>query len=223
MEKYKKNRLIIIGSSVTAIIVILAVSLGFLIHDMIYSAKISIMVAPIVATVRIGDMEFGSSGEYKMVPGEYAVEIKAEGFATQTGSITLKSGETSDLNMYLISNSETTTNWYDEHTEDALIVGEIQNAETLKAINELIKKEPVLTELPLEVEYYSDDMSEYTKYKISYILDDSDRGFYLIMKDYTGAGTDAAINRLTEMGMDMAGIKLIYENLEDEMSNGYAE
>ena len=37
--------------------------------------------------------------------------------------------------------------------DNELVEGEIQNQEALKALDALIKKEPVLSELPLTVEY----------------------------------------------------------------------
>lgn len=106
---------------------------------------------------------------------------------------------------------------------EALILGENKNAETLRKLHELLEKEPVLKELPLTVEYYSDDYSEYTKYILSYGLDDSDRGFYLIMKDYTNVGMIGAISKLTEMGMNTVGVELQYENLSNDSLGGHAE
>ena len=106
---------------------------------------------------------------------------------------------------------------------EALILGENKNAETLRKLHELFEKEPVLKELPLTVEYYSDDYSEYTKYILSYGLDDSDRGFYLIMKDYTNVGMIGAISKLTEMGMNTVGVELQYENLSNDSLGGHAE
>lgn len=104
-----------------------------------------------------------------------------------------------------------------------LVEGEIQNEETLKALNALIEKEPVLAQLPLTVEFYSDNYSQYAKYVLSYALNDSERGFYLIMKDYTGAGMVAGLSKLTEMGMDTIGLELQYENLEGESLSPRAE
>ena len=214
---------VIIGISVSAFVLILAISLGFLIYGAIYSAKVNIMVAPSIATVKIGDNEYPVSGEFAMQPGEYVVEVSAEGFATKTGKLTMKDGETVDLNLYLESNSESTKNWYEENEGDSLVVGEIQNAEEMKKVNALLEKEPVLSELPVTVEYYSDDYSEYTKYTISYALDDSERGFYLIMKDYTGAKVGALIRTLTEMGMDTVGLEVKYEDLSGEGLGARAE
>ncbi|MBQ6410133.1 hypothetical protein IJI18_02670 [Candidatus Saccharibacteria bacterium] len=107
--------------------------------------------------------------------------------------------------------------------DEDVINGEMQNEEMVKKINELIEREPVLAELPLVVEYYSEDYSEYTKYIISYELDDSERGFYLIVKDYTGAGMVPALGKLTEMGMDTIGLELKYEDLTGDALNFRAD
>ena len=181
------------------------------------------MVAPYIATIKVGDLEFGASGEYNMVPGEYEVTISADGFETKTGKISLKEDETSELKLYLLPNTETTMNWYNEHAEDALIVGEIQNNETLKAVDKLLEKEPVLQKLPLLVEFYSNDYSEYTKYIISYEYDDSNRGFFILMKDYTGAGIEAAKTKLVELGMNIDGVEFKYENLVSDSSFGHTD
>ena len=107
--------------------------------------------------------------------------------------------------------------------DEATINGENLNLEMIKKLGELFEKEPVLRELPMTVEYYSDDYSEYTKYVISYELDDSERGFHLIVKDYTGAGIVAALGKLTEMGMNTIGLELKYEDLTGEALNFRAE
>lgn len=221
-DNYKRNRKILIGSGVSVLIIILLISLGFLIYNRIFSATLSVMVAPSIANVKVGENTFGVSGEYKMQPGEYDVEISAEGFKTVTGKISLKADATSDLHLYLTSSSESTANWYNEHEEDALIVGEIENAKTLEKVNELLEKEPALSKLPLTVEYYSEDYSVYNKYILSYAPDGSERGFYLIMKDYTGAGMIAAISKMAELGMNTVGVELRYEDLSSENLNGRA-
>lgn len=108
--------------------------------------------------------------------------------------------------------------------DEGLIVGEIQNAETLEKVREVLKKEPVLSKMPLTVEFYADDYSSYTKYTISYAFDfGEERGFYLVVKDYTGAGMGAALKKLSEMGMDTVGIKLEYEDLSSDSLSPKAE
>lgn len=101
--------------------------------------------------------------------------------------------------------------------DEGLVVGEIQNAETLKKVREVLDREPVLADLPLTVEFYADNLSEYTKYTISYAFDfNEERGFYLIMEDYTGAGMGAALRKLAEMGMETVGLRLEYKDLSSD-------
>ena len=214
---------VLIGVSIGAVVLILAVSLGFLIHSVIYSARVNIMVAPSIAVVKIGESEYPVSGEFELQPGEYAVEVSAKGFATKTGKLTAKDGETVDLKLYLESSDESTANWYEENEGDSLRVGEIQNIKEMKKLDNLLEREPVLKELPLTVEYYSDDYSEYTKYTISYAQNDSERGFYLIMKDYTGAEVGALVKTLKEMGMDTVGLDVRYEDLSEDGLGARAE
>ena len=94
---------------------------------------------------------------------------------------------------------------------------DVRIAEEMKKMAELFEREPALAKLPVTVEYFSDDYSEYTKYTISYEQDDSERGFYLIMKDYTKVGLGALIRTLSEMGMtDTVGLTVKYEDLSGE-------
>lgn len=222
-DKTVKRKKILIWGSVSFLVLVLAISLGFLIHDRIYSATLNIVVAPYTALVKVGDLKFSASDEVKMIPGEYDVEVSADGFKTKTGHIVLKEGEVSNLSLYLDSNSEETANWYAENPGDDLIVGEVQSQEAQRRVDELMKKEPVLKELPLIVEFYSDDFSKYTKYILSYGMDDSERGFYLVMKDYTGEGMGAGITKLTEMGINPVGVEMRYEDLASETLNYRAE
>ena len=209
----------IIWGGVISLVLILLVSLGFLIYGRIFSAKISIVVAPSIAKVKIGDREFSASEEVVIQPGEYEVSVFADGFETKTGRLVTKADETANLHLYLESNSSATANWYNEHDGDALIMGEIKSAEKLKALDAFLEKEPVLKQLPLTVEYFSDDYSKYVKYVISYELDNSERGFYLIMKDYTGEKSEAAFSKLREMGLDLTGLKLEYQDFTQDRLN----
>lgn len=107
--------------------------------------------------------------------------------------------------------------------EDAVFKGEALNAEMVEKIKKLVDENPVLGELPLTVEYYSDDFSSYTKYILNYELDNSERGFVIIMKDYTGEGTDVGFDKLREMGLDLTNVKMVYEDLTEDTLNFRAD
>ena len=107
--------------------------------------------------------------------------------------------------------------------EDSVFKGEALNQETVEKINKLVEENPTLSNLPLTVEYYSEDWSSYTKYILSYELDNSERGFVLIMKDYTGEGEEAGFNTLRDMGLNLDGLKMVYENLTEDSLNYRAD
>ena len=107
--------------------------------------------------------------------------------------------------------------------EDAVFKGEALNWETVQKIQKLTSENPALSEMPLTVEYYSDDFSEYTKYILTYELDNSERGFVILMKDYMGAGEEAGFNKLREMGLNLDGLKMVYEDLTEDSLNFRAE
>ena len=107
--------------------------------------------------------------------------------------------------------------------DDATIKGEMQNEEMIKKINALTEKEPAIAELPLTVEYFSEDYSDYIKYVIGYELDGSERGFFLIVKDYTGVGVDIVLKKLVEIGIDTAGLEIKYEDLTTDALNFRAD
>ena len=104
-----------------------------------------------------------------------------------------------------------------------VIKGEELNEETVKKIAELFSKNPGLEKLPLTVEYYADDFSDYTKYILSYKLDDSKRGFVVLMKDYTGEGKEVGFDKLKELGIDVDGLEMVYENLTEDTLNFRAD
>ena len=60
-DKIEKRKKRLIVGSVLVLITILLITLGFLIYERIFSARLNIMVAPYTAKVKVGDMEFSAS------------------------------------------------------------------------------------------------------------------------------------------------------------------
>ena len=107
--------------------------------------------------------------------------------------------------------------------DNAVIEGETLNTEMVEKINKLLQENPVLSNMPLTVEYYSEDLSSYTKYILTYELDNSEKGFVLIMKDYTGVGEETGFSKLRELGMDLTDVKMSYEDLTEDTLNFRAD
>ena len=189
---------------VAAVVVILVVSLGFMIMNAINSATVSVTVAPSVAKVMISGREDGAVGTYKMAPGEYEVEITAEGFKSKSGKLVAKANESVSVQLYL-EPEDSDSDWYKTHPEDALVMGEVKNAETVKTLEALGEKYPILGELPYRVEYYTKDYSNKIQYTVTYELKDGDAGFVIVIKDYMGNGRELALSWLNERGVSEAG------------------
>ena len=113
-------------------------------------------------------------------------------------------------------------NWYNEHPGDGLILGEIQSNIAMQAVQVLKKDNPILDELPLEVDYYTPNMAKRIHYTISYELNAENDGFTVLVIDYSGGNYNDAILRLENLGFDASHYEINYidESLEDDW--GYA-
>ena len=117
MAKKQLNvkRIIIIAAVVFAVIA-LAATVYFVIEAP-KTANIDIVVAPVSATVTIGEKNFGN-GKHRIEPGTYNVQITKDGFSGYTGQITIEAGKTEKLYVCLEKN-ENNTDYYASHQEDA--------------------------------------------------------------------------------------------------------
>lgn len=221
-NRSRNNKKIVIVSVAVLTIIFFGVVLWFAIRNMIFSATVNMIVAPTVAKIKIGDTVYDAVGEYKIAPGEYDVEIFADGFEEQSMTINVKKDETTNISIYLIPTEEN-VNWYNDHPEDALIMGEIVNAETVKKLQELGNKNPVLNDLPYIVDYYTSDYSKRINYAISYEIVDNDAGFRLLIKDYSGGNREVAEEWLVSEGVNVDDNEIVYQDLTEESLSARAE
>ena len=210
LYKHKKKFIV---AGVLAILVIIGISVYNIIWNSIYSAKVNIMVAPYIAKVKIGDNEYDVSGEYKIKPGEYNVEISADGFEPLSLSITAIKGETVAVREYL-NPLEENKNWYIEHEGDGLVAGEIAYIKADEANRKLAEENPIMNDLPVEVEYYTNNYANYVKYNLRYETD-SKGEITIIIDDYSGGNKELAMERLKSFGYDLSKYKIKYNNKTD--------
>lgn len=211
---YKYKRPIVVGV-VLMLVLIVAVSVYFIVMDKINSATVNIIVAPTIAKVKIGDRVFKSMETYKIQPGEYMVEVSAEGFETKTGNLVAVENESIDIQMFL-DPTEENANWYEEHQEDALILGEVKNHYAIQAVQELSKDNPILDQLPIEIDYFTNNYAKRVKYTISYRLDGDNAGFVIVVTDYTGGNYEDALARLKARGVESG--EYIIEYIDESTS-----
>lgn len=209
------NRKKVIIGGVVALVLILALSVWGMVRQMMYSVTIDITVAPAVAKVMLDGREYAATREYKIQPGEYEVVVTAEGFETKTGRLVAVAGERVEIALYLEPTAEN-ANWYLEHPEDARTMGDIKSDEAARAVEELTRKHPILAQLPLMIDYYTDGYARRVKYTISYLLTNENRDFVITVTDYTGGNYADALDKLRARGVVDGQYEVQYEDVSGE-------
>ena len=208
---------------VAVLLLIVGISVFYIIRNNIYSAKVNMIVAPTIAKVRIGDEVFDAMGEYNIKPGEYMVEVSADGFYPKTGSLVAIGGETVNVSVFLEPTDEN-SNWYSTHQEDGLIMGEIKNNMTVEALRQLGEKYPIINILPYSAEYFIDNYSTKVKYVVSYRTDSEDTDLTITITDYMGGAEQVALDWLAENGVTSEKYVIEYRDISTEwMITGSAE
>ena len=84
--------------------------------------------------------------------------------------------------------------------------------------DDLSSKFPIISYLPETVEYYSDNYSSYTKYRIAYLLLDDNSRIVLTITDYTGGNQEKALEKIKELGFNPNDYEIEYK-LEMDYGN----
>ena len=214
-----RKKIKIIGIVMVAAIIL--VSAFFIIWNALHSATVNITVAPSIARIYIGGREYKNIGEYKLIPGEYDVRVEADGFVTKTGELVAAANETVDILLYL-EPTEDNASWYDEHPQDALIVGDVKSNLATEDLQLLMKQNPILKQLPIEIDYYTNNYSRRIKYTISYVLLDNNSRFKIIITDETGGNYEDALDKLRARGVSPEDYEIEYKDISSEFEWGHA-
>lgn len=188
--KHKKKIAIIAG---IILAVIIAVGIYFGVVDRMKSATIDITVVPSIAKVKIGNQEFGTMGEYRIYPGEYEVEISAEGFVTKTGKLVAVADDTVAVSLFLEPTAEN-SDWYEKHPEDALALGDIRSNQKLLEFEALKEKNTILNYIP----YYT------YKYTVLYEECEEAKESLCVLIDAGFGFRDFAVEFLRSTGEDLS-------------------
>lgn len=72
------------------------------------------------------------------------------------------------------------------------------------------RKYPIVAYLPTTIEYYSNNYSSYTKYRISYELSEDEEKITIIITDYSGGNYEKALNKIKEFGFSSEDYTIKY-------------
>lgn len=206
----------IIAASVMILILILSISLFFIINDVSQSATIRFMIAPSSAQISLDDMTFQSAETYNIAPGEYNLTISKDGFLPYQKTITLNEEDTLNLNIAL-EVAPGNEDYYEKHPEEAYALETIWANQMMSSGEEVLKKAPLISLLPIEVEYYIQG-KQYVHYQITFRVDSSNQVTILI-NDYTGGNHDAALERIRSEGYNPQDYSIKYQDHSQEYIN----
>lgn len=88
-------------------------------------------------------------------------------------------------------------------------------------LSELYEKQPILKELPMRVDYFTDGYAKRVKYTISYKLSDDLKEVKIVIKDETGGNYEAALEKLRAKGAKLEDYEIEYVEIKEAM-NGKA-
>lgn len=214
MNKHKTTQKIILLFFVF-FLVIIGISAYFIIDDLEKTATIKLVVAPLSADILINDQPFDNMKTYNVKPGDYEIVVsKPDYFETFTKSFTLEPGDSKEF--YLELKALPNTNWYKDHPDDSYSIDTILSHQLSERGDYLTKNYPLLTKLPITVEYYKNN-SVYVYYIISYQVDKNNQPT-VIIKDFTGGNYDSALARIKAEGFEPNNYKIEYQDKTSEIT-----
>lgn len=207
LGEFLKNNpifMLLFGLIVALFVILMVVSVKSL-----RAAKLEILVAPTSAEILI-DGEKYQNGIYDgMEEGVYTVKILQDGFNTEEFQIELKSDETTKLYKYLKGND----GYYENHMEDLEIMRLVSEYEVGLVAQNYLEKYPIMKVLPLVVEKYAEDFTEYTWFRIDGgKYDECEKEFCLKITDMSGGNYEKALKMIQKKGFDPDDYKIIYED-----------
>lgn len=203
MKKPYIKSLIILATLIIVCVISIIVTIYITSHK-----KISILVAPVSATITINGKNY-TNGTYNLPTGEVTATIQKDGFITK--KITINTSETTNIHTYLLQSDGTYT-WYLEHPEDATILTTIGGEEAKLLSNDYQNKYPIMQNLPIIFAEYDKEYN-YTEYRIDGgSFPDCPIDFCIKITDTTGGNYQPAINKLKSLDQDIEKYHILYEH-----------
>lgn len=182
----------------------------------LYSASLRIVVAPSNAEITINGQRYENGLYEGLRTGMTQVNIAAEGYTPQSFEVELRPDETTKIYLCLDSEDETLKQTEDYVTNCALVKEFYGEREK----EEFLKKYPIANDIPIVVEYYSQDYTSYVYYRIDMgEYKDCESKICLKITDLSGGNYDRAIAEIRRRGYNPDNYEIIYE---DSSKKGHA-
>ncbi len=189
MDKNKKKSIITV-IIIATLLILLSIAF-YIIYNTINSATLIVRVAPASASIYLDNHQV-SNGNIKVTPGEHILRAQKEGFEEKSIQVSAISDQESNALIILESNSESTANWYTDHSEDQKLIEEIYSLDFTAASDQMASDYPLVDFLPYSV----------PDYDINYGTCDTDN-FCIMINAFLPSGYNEAIKYLRQKDSDL--------------------
>ncbi len=210
MKNFKKltpKQKILITSAI--IVLFIAFPLIFISYKRINNSIISFFVAPSSATIKLdgkivkSGIKKDGSGYLEIKPinhavtsGKHTIEITKDGFTTIKEEIELNPNSSFIYYNYL--SSENDPDWYSKNEEESRLLETIIPKLSQQKQEDVEDKYPLIKHLPLNIDYYTNDLSKHVKYSISYIIEGDKVSIKIT--DLSGNNKTLALDKIKSLG-----------------------
>lgn len=203
----QKKLFIIVGILIFIVLIFVTIKV---IYNRVNDAEIELLIAPKSASVKIDGSSYPTEGTFKISSGKHTITISKDGFSTINEVINLTSGQTHNYYNYLVY-PDGSMDWYKNHEEDSYLLEAIIPEIELQNSNATIAKYPLLAYLPINIDEYTNNISEHIKYSISYKIN-TDNTPTIIITDYTGGKKEEAYKKIQSYGVNPDDYFILYED-----------
>lgn len=141
MTKKSKFILVLVSTVTIAITSVLAV------RQLELSATLKITAVPLKSKITVNG-QAARQGSNHTRPGSKTVTVSMPGFKSVSQTVSVKKGETQEIGIVLVSNSNSTANWYLTHSADEKAAESISSKANDSLAKEAIQKTPLIQLLP---------------------------------------------------------------------------
>lgn len=210
MQNPKQTKIIFIGSIILFTALLIFIIAEFVFH-LIYSATLTTAIAPSTATLTIDGKTYPINQDLKLKPSDTTAFISAEGFKSQEIPLSLIKNETTTLYTYLIPENDDLSWYYNNPTENKLLL-EIGGLQASTDGKNFLNKYPITQILPIAISENIPNSDQTRSFLINYGDSSTCKSnFCLLITDFTGGNQETALNLIREKGYNPDDYEVIYK------------
>lgn len=197
------NRKTIITLTAAVLCIILALSV---ITSIRYSkmGQLTTKIVPGDSILRLEGKKIGANRMVRISPGTYTLTVSRSGFASKIRKITVEKGEKQTLELVLDPNSEEGLKWNRDHPRETAEGEGIASKEITGKIDDMVKRNPIVTKLPVVGGAWRIDYSPSQKHP------EDPSAVTIIIKSYDETAKAEALDWMKTYNFNPADYDIVY-------------